>query len=157
MRTVIEYFRKGLMTGCSLLLVSGAHASASEEINPADWGLRNGCISNMNIKRVHFDSRSTGIIELTGNRKLKITLRNGCSGIRTEGYVHKPINHRFCEGDILRVINYGSTCVVDKLEPFIEAKPGEAKQDESKPNEEKGVDKLKADGPEATDGSGDNP
>lgn len=150
MRTVIEYFRKGLMTGCSLLLVSGAHASASEEINPADWGLRNGCISNMNIKRVHFDSRSTGIIELTGNRKLKITLRNGCSGIRTEGYVHKPINHRFCEGDILRVINYGSTCVVDKLEPLIEVKP-----EEEKPNEEKDVDKPEADGPEAIDGSGD--
>jgi hypothetical protein len=82
----------------------------------------------MNIKRVHFDSRSEGVIELTGNRKLKITLKNGCTGIRTEGYVHKPINHRFCEGDILRVINYGSTCVVDKLEPLIDVEPEAGKE-----------------------------
>lgn len=129
MKTVIKLSFKGLLVGGSLLLASGVNASATDEVNPADWGLRNGCVSNMHIKRVHFDSRSEGIIELTGNRKLKITLKNGCTGIRTEGYVHKPINHRFCEGDILRVINYGSTCVVDKLEPYIEDKEqGEVKE-----------------------------
>jgi len=100
--------------------------------DPAEWGIRNGCIPNMHIKRIHFISSTTGMAELSSGRKIKVTLRNRCSGIRTEGYVHKPINNRFCEGDMLRVINYGHACVVDTLEPYIaleknsEEQPGAA-------------------------------
>jgi len=102
-----------------------------QSLDPAQWGIRNGCISNMNIRRVTFDSRTTGMIELTGNRKVKITLRNPCSGIRTEGYVHKPVNNTFCEGDILRVLNFGNSCVVDRLEPYIEEAEDTAQDDKS--------------------------
>lgn len=99
-------------------------AASGSGLNPLEWGIRNGCVNNMHIKRVHFDSRTTGIMELNGKRKIKITLRNPCSGIRTEGYVHKPINNQFCEGDILRVLNNGNACVVGTLEPYVEdAKP----------------------------------
>jgi hypothetical protein len=110
---------KGMVLVAGVMAVSFALA-ADDIVDYSDWGLRNGCISNMNIKRVRFESRDTGVIELSGGKKLKITLRNGCSGIRTEGYVHKPINHRFCEGDILRVLNYGNSCIVEKLEPLTE-------------------------------------
>ncbi|MCK9505592.1 MAG: hypothetical protein M0Q95_15595 [Porticoccaceae bacterium] len=99
---------------------AGAGEGVKQALDPAKSGIRNGCVANINIRRVTFDSRTTGVIELTGDRKVKITLRNPCSGIRTEGYVHKPINNNFCEGDILRVLNFGNSCVVDKLEPYVE-------------------------------------
>lgn len=109
-----------LMMTSALALAADEPVTASQStLDKAEWGIRNGCIANMNIQRVHFISNTTGLIELNGNRKVKVTLRNRCSGIRTEGYVHKPINNRFCEGDMLRVINYGHTCVVDTLEPYI--------------------------------------
>ena len=91
--------------------------------NPAEWGIRNGCIPNRHIKRIHFISPTIGMAKLSSGRTIKVTLRNHCSGIRTEGYVHKPINNNFCEGDMLRVINYGHTCVVDTLEPYITLEP----------------------------------
>ncbi|MGD9663319.1 MAG: hypothetical protein AB7U63_18890 [Porticoccaceae bacterium] len=117
---------------------AGADESAKQQaLDPASSGIRNGCVSNISIRRVTFDSRTSGVIELTGDRKVKITLRNPCSGIRTEGYVHKPINNNFCEGDILRVLNFGNSCVVDKLEPYIE-EAEEAKQGGNSVGDESG-------------------
>jgi len=98
---------------------------SDENVEFADWGIRNGCIANMHIKRIRFISSTTGLIDLSSGRSVKVTLRNHCSGIRTDGYVHKPINNRFCEGDMLRVINYGHSCVVDTLEPYISPKTPE--------------------------------
>jgi hypothetical protein len=82
--------------------------------------IRHGCIQNYLIKRVSFNDDRTGVIELSGGNKVQITLRNRCSGIRQDGYVHKPVNNRFCEGDILRVMRSGGVCVVDRLEPYVE-------------------------------------
>ena len=97
---------------------------AAADADPEAWDIRNGCISNMYIKRVNFDSNRDGVIKLTGGRLVKVTLRNNCAGIRSEGYVHRPINDRFCEGDMLRVIRLGTSCIVDKLEPLVaEAAP----------------------------------
>jgi len=96
-------------------------ASTDDELHHAvDWQVNNGCIQNYQIKRVNFVDNSTGIMELTGNRKVKVTLVNACSGIRQDGYVHKPVNNKFCEGDVLRVMRSGGVCVVDTLEPYVE-------------------------------------
>jgi len=109
-----------------LLCGSAAHGAAVpppasiDENNPPQWEIRNGCIPSYQIKRVNFIDNSTGIIDLAGNRKVKVTLVNACSGIRLDGYVHKPVNNRFCEGDILRIMRSGGICVVDTLEPFVE-------------------------------------
>src|SRR5690606_41969807 len=80
----------------------------------------NGCIDNYLIKRVSFRDDRSGVLELSGDRKVLVTLRNRCSGIRQDGYVHKPVNNRFCEGAILRVMRSGGICVVDSLEPYVE-------------------------------------
>lgn len=102
---------------------SGAEA-APEEI--AHGSIRHGCIQNYLIKRVSFKDDRIGIIELSGGNKVQIALRNRCSGIRQDGYVHKPVNNRFCEGDILRVMRSGGVCVVDRLEPYVEPTDDEA-------------------------------
>lgn len=94
--------------------------AAPQPAEASSSAIRNGCINNILIDRVRFDSNTTGIIDLVGKRKVKITLKNRCPSISTQGYVHKPINNNFCEGDILRVIGYGYTCVVDTLEPYVE-------------------------------------
>lgn len=87
----------------------------------AEWGIKNGCIANTRIKQVDFISNHSGIMELSGGRKVMVTMRNNCSGIRNEGYVHKPINGKFCEGDMLRVIHYGTVCIVDTISPYMAA------------------------------------
>lgn len=130
MKAKLVGFMALMMASTLSLAVDGSAPDSQSIIDKEEWGIRNGCIANMNIKRVHFISNTTGLIELSGDRKVKVTLRNRCTGIRTEGYVHKPINNRFCEGDMLRVINYGHTCVVDTLEPYITLE-GEASKKEA--------------------------
>ena len=76
------------------------------------------CIRNQAIKSVRFSDNHTGVIELASGDKLRITLRNECHGIKFDGYVHKPVNNQFCEGDVLRVLRSGSVCEVEKLEPW---------------------------------------
>ena len=93
-------------------------AAGDETVDETKWGIRNGCITHTRIKRVHFTSNEIGVIELVGGDKVVVTLRNRCSGIRNEGYVHKPVNGKFCEGDMLRVIHYGTVCTVDKIRPY---------------------------------------
>ncbi len=88
------------------------------DVDEAEWGIINGCISHTRIRQVNFTSNESGIIELANGRKVQLTLRNRCSGIRNEGYVHKPVNGRFCEGDMLRVIHYGTICTVDRIRPY---------------------------------------
>jgi hypothetical protein len=112
------------LKACLVGLLPILFATPGHSEEDAGWELRNGCVPNRHIKRVKFDSTDSGIVELTGGKKLRLTLRTGCSGIRTEGYVHKPVNHQFCEGDILRVLNYGNVCVVDRLEPLLELDDG---------------------------------
>ena len=92
----------------------------------APWVIHNGCIQNYLIKRVSFRDDRSGILELTGDRKVLVTLRNRCSGIRQDGYVHKPVNNQFCEGDTLRVMRSGGICVVERLEPYVEPGPAAA-------------------------------
>ena len=106
-----------------------------EEHSPEELGaggstvnsaVRKGCIASHLIRRVSFDDDRTGILELVGRQRVRLTLRNACSGIRFNGYVHKPVNRRFCEGDTLRVMSSGGFCVVDSLEPLADGDIGEA-------------------------------
>ena len=115
-------------------LISSVHgaavpptASSDEELHQTvDWQVKNGCIQNYQIKRVNFIDNRTGIMELSGNRKVKVTLVNACSGIRRDGYVHRPVNNQFCEGDILRIMRSGGVCVVGTLESYVEPEKAEA-------------------------------
>jgi len=91
----------------------GDREGALEEEAPE--AVRQGCVASYLIRRVSFDNDRTGILELKGKQRIRLTLRNACSGIRFNGYVHKPVNRRFCEGDILRVMGSGGFCVVESL------------------------------------------
>jgi len=100
---------------------------SSEDHLPKDHGVakstamgavRHGCIASHLIRRVSFDDDRTGTLELANRQRVRLTLKNACSGIRFNGYVHRPVNRRFCEGDTLRVMGSGGFCVVDSLEPL---------------------------------------
>lgn len=95
-----------------------ARQPAAQGGSSASGLLRQGCVASHLIRRVSFDDDRTGTLELVGNQKIRLTLRNACSGIRFNGYVHRPVNRRFCEGDMLRVMGSGGFCVVDTLEPL---------------------------------------
>ena len=95
----------------------GARAPSAESDAPS---LQNGCVRNTQIKRVSFATNAQGLLELRGGDKVVIRFARPCAGIRNEGYVHKPTNGLFCQGDMLRVINYGTVCVVDELRPWVE-------------------------------------
>ncbi|MCK9469885.1 MAG: hypothetical protein M0Q49_10760 [Porticoccaceae bacterium] len=104
----------------------GGREGAMEEEAPG--AVRQGCIASYLIRRVSFDNDRTGILELKGKQRIRLTLRNACSGIRFNGYVHKPVNRRFCEGDILRVMGSGGFCVVDSLTPLADDETLEAEE-----------------------------
>ena len=108
----------------SLFVLLSAPVIAGERLLPigspvGDSGpVRGGCIANRHIERVRFVSSSVAVIDYRGGHRLSLTLSAPCPGIRTEGYVHKPVNNRFCEGDLLRVINRGSICTVAAIAPL---------------------------------------
>lgn len=114
------------------VFAEGAFSGAVNEIEPSGGTepelsvINDGCLPHTQIKRVNFSSDREGIIELADGHKVQVTLRESCPGIRDEGYVHKPSNGFFCQGDMLRVINYGNFCIVDKIELYTAVSaPGE--------------------------------
>lgn len=98
------------------IMDTGLAENSGVTASTASGPVRNGCIASHRIRRVSFDDDRTGTLELAGRQQVSLTLKSSCSGIRFNGYVHRPVNRRFCEGDILRVTGSGGFCVVETLQ-----------------------------------------
>lgn len=118
------------ITGLGVLVAAAIMSAAAEplpdvvtfdDVDPALWGIHNGCIAANRIRHVNIVDNQSALIEMTGGKKILMKFKKRCSGIKQHGFVHTSRNNRFCARfDSLRVLETGGLCLVESLEPFVE-------------------------------------
>ena len=102
----------------------GMESSAPEsaqDLDPKDWGIRNGCISRSRIRHMHFVDDETAIIDIIGRKKVLLTMRRECRGIKREGFITRVRGNSLCARfDRFEVLDTGISCAIKSLEPYIE-------------------------------------
>jgi hypothetical protein len=89
-------------------------------LDPADWGIRNDCVSRSRIRNIRFVDDQTAIIDMMGKKKILLTMRKECRGIKRHGYITQVRGNQLCARfDRFEVIDRGMICAVGSLEPFI--------------------------------------
>lgn len=98
--------------------------SIDEQVNPAAWNIRNGCVVLRRIKRIKFVDDQTALMSMRGKNKgrnkIVLKLRRECPGIKRNGYVHRTSGLRLCAGfDRFSVMGSSFSCRVESLEPYV--------------------------------------
>ena len=94
---------------------------SAQDPDPKDWGIRNGCISRSRIRHMHFVDDETAIIDIMGKKKVLLTMRRECRGIKREGYITRVRGNQLCARfDRFEVLDTGMSCSIKSLEPYIE-------------------------------------
>ena len=92
-----------------------------EEVDPKGWGIRNGCVSRARIKSIHFVDDQSAIINMMGKKKILLTMRKECRGIKREGYITRVRGGMLCaKFDRFEVIGRGLSCAIKSFEPYVE-------------------------------------
>jgi len=91
------------------------------EVDPKEWGIRNGCINLRRIKNIRFVDDQSAVIEMRGNKKALLRLRRECPGIKREGFLHEARSGQLCARfDRLEVLNRGFPCSIESIEPYFD-------------------------------------
>ena len=91
------------------------------EVDPKEWGIRNGCINLRRIKNIRFVDDQSAVIEMRGNKKALLRLRRECPGIKREGFLHEARSGQLCARfDRLEVRNRGFPCSIESIEPYFD-------------------------------------
>ena len=91
------------------------------EVDPKEWGIRNGCINLRRIKNIRFVDDQSAVIEMRGNKKALLRLRRECLGIKSEGFAHQARGGKLCARfDHLEVLDRGFPCSIESIEPYFE-------------------------------------
>jgi hypothetical protein len=99
---------------------------SAQDPDPKDWGIRNGCISRSRIRHMHFVDDETAIIDIMGKKKVLLTMRRECRGIKREGFITRVRGNLLCARfDRFEVLDTGMSCSVKSLEPYIEPEEDE--------------------------------
>ena len=94
---------------------------SAQDLDPKDWGIRNGCISRSRIRHMHFVDDETAIIDIMGKKKVLLTMRRECRGIKREGFITRVRGNSLCARfDRFEVLDTGMSCSIKSLEPYIE-------------------------------------
>ena len=94
---------------------------SAQDIDPKDWGIRNGCMSRSRIRHMHFVDDETAIIDIMGKKKVLLTMRRECRGIKREGFITRVRGNSLCARfDRFEVLDTGMSCSIKSLEPYIE-------------------------------------
>lgn len=90
-------------------------------LDPKAWGIRNGCVSRSRIKSIRWIDDQSAIVHMMGKKKVLLTLRKECRGIKRHGYLSKVRGNQLCERfDRFQVLEFGTLCTVASLEPYVE-------------------------------------
>jgi hypothetical protein len=99
--------------------------SIDDDVNPAAWNIRNGCVTLKRIKRIKFIDDQTALMSMRNRnpdrKKIILKLRRECPGIKRNGYIHQTNGLRLCAGFDRFVVmgSSGYTCRIASLEPYV--------------------------------------
>jgi hypothetical protein len=75
---------------------------------------------------MHFVDDETAIIDIMGKKKVLLTMRRECRGIKREGFITRVRGNLLCARfDRFEVLDTGMSCSVKSLEPYIEPEEDE--------------------------------
>ncbi|WIO75312.1 hypothetical protein QP938_05225 [Porticoccaceae bacterium LTM1] len=91
-----------------------------DAIDPAEWGIRNGCIHTNRIKSIKFEDDRFALVTIPGDKVIMLTLKRRCPGIRYNGFSYTVRNGTLCEGfDHLTVLRTGLSCQIKSFTPYL--------------------------------------
>lgn len=95
--------------------------SALEDVNEAEWGIRNGCINLRHVGNFDFrDDRHAVVTMKSGKKKILMTLRRSCQGIRHDGFVISTRTNQLCERfDSVTAMWGGAVCNIESFQPVV--------------------------------------
>lgn len=100
------------------------HVRPAPEADLSDWGIYHGCISNNRIRDISVLDTNTAILELVNGKKVAMRFMGSCRGIKQYGFVYTARNNQFCAmTHSVRVMETGTHCQVESLEPYTEPEP----------------------------------
>lgn len=106
--------------------------NSSSMLDPKDWGIRNGCVSRSRIRHINFIDDEKAIVDMMGKKKILLTMRRECRGIKRDGYITYVKGNQLCARfDRFQVIDSGISCAVGSLEPYIEPIVPEDRSDDN--------------------------
>lgn len=107
---------------------SASQKYSTEELRA--WGIAGNCIDSHRIRNIRFRDDESAIIQVTGGKRVLMTLERRCPGIRSRGFLHQTRINRLCTSDSLRVIDTGSICMIRDFTPYFEDRDLEDRADE---------------------------
>lgn len=96
-----------------------------DEVNPAAWNIRGGCVTLNRVKRIKFLDDQTALMSMRNRnpdrKKIILKLRRECPGIKRNGYIHRTSGLRLCAGFDRFVVmgSSGYSCRIESLEPYV--------------------------------------
>ena len=91
------------------------------DVDLSDWGIYNGCISNNRILDIKVLDTNAALLELVNGKKVVMRFMGSCRGIKQYGFVYTARNNLFCaKRHSVRVMEIGTHCQVESLEPYRE-------------------------------------
>lgn len=98
-----------------------------DNVDPSDWGIRNGCVMLSRVRSINFVDDQTAILELPGNKQAVLRLVRECQGIARNGYALINRDGRLCARfDSVAVVDSGfgsirtgMPCQVESIEPHL--------------------------------------
>lgn len=104
--------------------IRNVNGDINEVVDPADWGIYNGCISNNRIRAINVLGVNAAILELVDGKKVVMQFMGRCRGIRQYGFVYTTKNNLLCtKNHSVRVMETGNYCEVESLKPYLGDEP----------------------------------
>ena len=116
---------QGQANSAQIVSLTDQLRAIEDEVNPAAWNIRNGCVTLSRIKRIKFLDDQTAVMSIRNRnpdrKKIILKLRRQCPGIKRNGYIHQTNGLRLCAGFDRFVVmgSSGYSCRIASLEPYI--------------------------------------
>jgi len=109
----------------SLLLLSLLTLTSGAQAMPVQNQDANHCLSEHNISSTSTPNSHTIVFHMRDGSVWKNTLRNNCSGLRQDGFVHVNFGAaEYCGNkEIIRTVTTGSTCALGNFTQVKAAHP----------------------------------
>ncbi len=98
-----------------------------DQLEPSDWGIRNGCLMLSRVRSMQFTDDQTAILELPAGKQAVLRLAKPCAGVARNGYLLINRDGRLCARfDAVAAIDNGfggmrggMRCQIESIQPHL--------------------------------------
>ncbi len=113
-----------------------------EDLDPAEWGIHNGCIRTSRIKSLRFIDETSALIEISNNKTIMMKLKQRCPGVKNHGISYKTQTGTLCARmDFVTSLQTRFSCQIESFEPYLTLDDPSANMEEDAEHEKAKEDK----------------